>query len=218
MRQSKKQNLESRIKNGFTLMEMLIVISIISVLLGLLYGALERAQKFSRRAITYTELKNIEAAFKQYEAHYHRWPTNSLDTIESGEDKGFIIKVEMAATLQGEREKGGATFDLINPAGIPFMEFSRYNSDIPVNPFKSLNQNQANTPRAYRVLFDTDGDKQIEISQNILPVGVIAPTDPITASIVVWTYIPATRTTDNAGTYDAATDVILGSWGSFATR
>ena len=72
---------------------MIIVIAIISALLALLYGALERAQKFSRRTITYTELKNIESAFKQYHAHYHAWPSNSLAVVqfESGEDRGFII-------------------------------------------------------------------------------------------------------------------------------
>ena len=48
---------------------MIIVISIISVLLALLYGSLERARKFSRRALTFTEVKNIEAAMKQYYAH-----------------------------------------------------------------------------------------------------------------------------------------------------
>jgi len=87
---------------------MIIVIAIISSLLALLYGALERAQKFSRRTITYTELKNIESAFKQYHAHYHAWPDDTRAAIqfESGDDRGFIIDERIAALLQGNRIAG----------------------------------------------------------------------------------------------------------------
>jgi len=209
---------------GFTLIEMLVVISIISVLLGLLYGALERAKKFSRRAMAYTEIKNIETAFKQYYAHYNTWPSNDVANIQltSGQDSGFFINREIADVLQGYRIDAANHMDLINPEAIPFIEFARFSTSEengpPVNPFKSINNTQGDNSRSYYVLFDTNGDRQIIISQSILPEGVTAPTDPIIASVVVWTYIPATRTTDSRGVQQAITDTILGSWDSFAAK
>jgi len=211
-------------RKGFTLMEMLIVIAIISVLLSLLYGALERAQKFSRRSMAYTEIKNIESAFKQYYAHYNSWPSNELAAVQlsSGEDKGFIIDREIADVLQGYRLGNPDGMDLMNPAAIPFLEFARYSrvSNIPVNPFKSINDNADDTTRAYKVLFDTNGDRQIIVpasdDTDATTAGIQQQT--IVASIAVWTMIPALRTSDSTGTQQAMTDVILGSWDSFAAR
>jgi len=215
----------SRTGHGFTLMEMLIVISIISVLLGLLYGALERAQKFSRRAMTYTELKNIQTSFKQYFSHYSVWPDKTQATsamqLTSGDDQGFIIDQTMARILQGVRTNNPEQMDAINPACIPFIEFARYSRESrnPVNPFKSSNPVAEDTSRAYRVLFDTNGDGQITVpgsdadaaAANVQPTVVIA-------SVAVWTLIPATRTTNASGAEQTMTDEILGSWDSFSAR
>ena len=202
-------------------MEMLIVISIISVLLSLLYGALERAQKFSRRAMTYTELKNIQTAFQQYYSHYSLWPdtTEATKSLTSEEDQGFIIDQTMARVLQGVRDNNPTQMDELNPACIPFIEFARYSrySKNPVNPFKTLNTVATDTTRSYRVLFDTNGDRQITIPGNDPDAGHVEE-QIVIASVVVWTMVPATRTTDEQGNQQVVTDVILGSWDSFAAR
>ena len=209
--------------NAFTLIEMIVVIAIISSLLALLYGALERAQKFSRRVITYTELKNIESAFKQYHAHYHTWPTNTLaaSKIESGEDRGFIIDERIAALLQGNQPPGVSADDIeaFNPEMIPFIEFARYSPSTraPVNPFKSNRPNAADTTRAYKVLFDTNGDRQIEIPGND-PDGAVLPRTNIIANVAVWTLIPGTRTSDSSGNPEKQEDVLFGSWDSFSVK
>ena len=219
----KSKNASNR--SAFTLMEMLVVISIISVLLGLLYGALERAQKFSRRALTYTEIKNIETAFQQYFAHYQQWPSNHLAQMKltSDTDSGFVIDLKMARMLQGVSIDNTTEMDEINPARIPFLEFARYSrsssNPMPINPFKSLSDNAKDTSRAYKVLFDMDGDRQILVpgddqdasANNIQPTNIIA-------SVVVWTMIPATRTSDASGSQQTMTDVILGSWDSFSAK
>lgn len=224
MKQSTFKNLKSKIPTGFTLMEMLIVISIISVLLGLLYGALERAQKFSRRAMTYTELKNIQSAFKQYYSHYNVWPdtTQVNMQIKSDEDEGFIIDQAMARILQGVRNNNNAAqMDLLNPACMPLLEFARYlrESSHPVNPFKSLNAIPNDSTRSYRVLFDTNGDGQITVPGNDpdATAAGIQQTNIIT-SVAVWTMIPATRTSNAQGAQPMVSDVILGSWDSFTAR
>jgi len=205
---------------AFTLIEMIIVISIISVLLGLLYGALERAQKFSRRTITFTELKSIESAFKQYYAYYHIWPSNTVANLqlESGEDRGFVIDKPMADMLQGIRETSAQVWSL-NKEGIPFVEFSRYSpvTRAPVNPFKSNKPDTGDVSRNYKVLFDTNGDRQILVPTDSDASGTTTPTN-IFASVAVWTVIPGTRKTDSSGRPENDGDVIFGSWDSFSVK
>ena len=107
---------------------MIIVIGIISSPLALLYGALERAQKFSRRTITYTELKNIESAFKQYHAHYHAWPDDTRAAK-------LLLPATTAASsstrhrgaVAGQPDPGVSADDIaaFNPEMIPFIEVQR---------------------------------------------------------------------------------------------
>jgi len=209
-------------RSAFTLIEMLIVISIISVLLGLLYGALERAQKFSRRTITYTELKSIETALKQYHAYYHAWPSNSVSTLPpliSGEDNGFVIDNNVSQTLQGVRNQSTDEAIQFNPESIPFIEFARFSpvTRHPVNPFKPNENNPTDTLRSYKVIFDTNGDRTIKVPGND-PDGALTQQTNIIASVAVWTYIPATRKTSDSGTPQTIGDVMFGSWESFSAK
>ena len=210
------------LRSAFTLIEMLIVISIISVLLGLLYGALERAQKFTRRTITYTELKSVESAFKQYYAHYHTWPSNTVAEAKlvSGQDTGFVINEDVAKLLQGYLGTSPSAEQLaFNPEAIPFIEFSRYSplTRAPVNPFKSNNPNAAmDTTRSYKVMFDNDGDHQIMVTDpEVQPAW---SSTNIVASVAVWTIIPATRKSDSSGQPEKVEEVPFGSWDSFSVK
>lgn len=201
-------------RSAFTLVEMLIVISIISVLLGLLYGALERAQKFSRRTVTYTELKSIESAFKQYHAHYHDWPSNNVAQLKltSDEDQGFIIDDAIAKLLQGHiKDQTDSAAIRFNPEAVPFIEFARFSPTTgrPVNPFKASGGND--TARNYKVLFDTNGDRQILIEDSGYQTNIIA-------SVAVWTHIPPTRKTSSSGQEENLSDVLFGSWDSFNAK
>lgn len=176
--------------------------------------------------MAFTELKNIETAFKQYYAHYNCWPSNDVANIRltSDQDSGFVIDREMANFLQGYRIDTANQIDKINPAAIPFIEFARYSTfepnGPPVNPFKSINNAIGDTSRAYKVLFDTNGDRQIIVpadnDQDAKAAGIQQTN--IIASVVVWTMIPATRTTDTQGKQNMMVDTIIGSWGSFAAK
>ena len=203
-------------KRGFTILEMLVVLGVLAMLLGLLYGAFERARKTSRYAITYWELKQIQAAFEQYYAHYNIWPTNGISNLiqsDDGEDWGFIITEEIAFALQGVVRNNNAVFEGINPDGIPFIEFPRFNRDgFPVNPFK------ASTPedqsRLYRVLFDTSGNRQIFVPGEPLAPGSLSTN--IIANVAVWTIVPSLRTSKGGvdATPDVLTDMRIGTWDS----
>jgi len=203
---------------AFTLVEMLIVISIISVLLGLLYGALERARTFSRRAIAYTEVKNIEAALKQYYAHYHAWPPDDCINAAteqlsgSGTDKGFVIDANIAKMLQGtisDSDGLNASIKAANPDRIPFIEFARKNNNgEPINPFRLTSSTET---RQYKVLFDLDNDSEIHVVEATTNVTVYA-------SVAVWTVIPGSSSTSgNSGNATAVTTYeVLGSWNTFS--
>lgn len=225
--------MHKKISRAFTLIEMVIVITIISILLSLLYGALERAQKYSRRAIAYAELKSIESAFRQFYAHYHEWPTNSVAELlmksnspegARGEDRGMIISREVADLLQGrlpERIAADAgSGENFNPEAIPFFEFSRYTpvgEHDPVNPFKSKRPDAED--RKYRILFDTNGDHLLYIAESPDYAAPSVPTQ-IVADIAVWTYIPGTRKgrDDEENTSDRLLDERLESWSEFGAK
>ncbi len=208
---------------AFTLIEMLIVISIISVLLGMLYGSLERARKFSRRVIAFTEVKNIEAALKQYYAHYHGWPPesflNAVTRLTSGEDEGFAIDADAARMLQGTLTDAAAD-DLrnANPDRIPFIEFSRFSTqsgslNVPVNPFRITSASIET--RQYKVLFDMNNDNQITITDT----SVAGYSTNVFKNVVVWTVIPGiSKATGNDSGTETVRDEVLGSWDAFSAK
>ena len=212
-------------RSAFTLIEMLIVISIISVLLGLLYGSLERARKFSRRVVAYTEVKNIEAALKQYYAHYHDWPPDSflnsatpLNPAPSGGNKGFIIDANVAKMLQGTiTDIDPQEVRDANPDRIPFVEFSRFtknaNGDaVPVNPFRVASG--ATETRQYKVLFDSNNDSEIQISDSAVP----SFQTNVFKTVAVWTVIPGSTVPAQNGGTPTAVDEVLGSWDTFNAK
>ena len=213
-------------RRAFTLIEMIIVISIISVLLGLLYGSLERARKFSRRAITFTEVKNIEAAFKQYYAHYHDWPpdtfygTLSQQLPSSNGDEGFVIDANAALMLQGSLTDNspGGLLDA-NPDRIPFIEFARFSNtaqaqgqSVPINPFRTTTGSIVT--RQYKVLFDSNGDNTIRVTDS----GVPSYSTNVFKKVVVWTLIPGSPDSGQNDGTETSSDEVLGSWDIFDAK
>jgi len=214
--------------SGFTLLEMLVVIGILAVLLGLLYGTLERTRKFSRYTITYNELKQIQAAFEQYYAYYSTWPTNGVTTLlppaqdanGNGVDVGYIITKDIADALRGivTGTFAGDNTPNPNPDRIPFMEFPRFNRDgAPVNPFRTVRTDeQANDPRCYVVYFDTSGNRQITVPADDLAPSSTSTT--IVANVAVWTIIPGIRSSEGGSENETprpVEDRRLGSWDVF---
>ena len=74
MKSIKLQKNRYYLKRGFTLVELLVVIGIISILAAMLLPALSGAKDSAKKAQAKTEMQNIVAAVTQYNAEYSRFP------------------------------------------------------------------------------------------------------------------------------------------------
>lgn len=186
-------------RRAFTLVELLLVISIISIILGMLVSTVRAVRRFSRQTITRGEIKNIEAAWKQFYAHYQYWPDASeIDTVTRTDVNGdarYELLAPLARMLAGAEVADVAD----DPAGITtynadkiaFLELTRFNRDgDPVNAWGRdrtiavTGKTQLNT---YVVIFDANGDNQITVK---FPDEFGEPETNLFRSVVVWTENP----------------------------
>ena len=151
-----------RVARGFTLVELLVVISIIAILMGIILPMFFSAKERAREAKARAEVKALETAFKAYLDTYKVWPNGFVD----GEIKDNIFK-----TLCGENV--GAAPGM-NPQKVAFYEFSSTNTAAAYDPWS--NPSDASMMKAYRVLFDKNYDNKIDAQPDVFrPVVVYSP-------------------------------------------
>jgi len=113
------------LQSAFTLVELLVVISIIALLLGIIvpsYFSIREKAKYTKAKVT---AKNLETAFKAYLDHYRVWPSvfgvDDTKTLEiggvAGSDDEKIFRI-----LRGEEVVND------NKDSIAFYEFEATNS------------------------------------------------------------------------------------------
>ena len=191
-------------RHAFTLIELMVTISIISILLGMLISTVRAVRRYSRQTITRGELKNIEAAWKQFYAHYQYWPdADSIDGVSRADvdgDAQYEMLAPLARMLEGKEVEenklvfgsggGAAAITSYNADKIAFLELSRFTGDgDPVNAWgrdrtlaeKITGKKEFNT---YVVVFDSNGDNQITVD---LP---DEGSTNLFRSVVVWTENP----------------------------
>lgn len=61
-------------RDGFTLVELLVVVVIVGLLAGLAQPRFDRVLLKARAAQAVSELKVIDVAVRQYQAQHHQWP------------------------------------------------------------------------------------------------------------------------------------------------
>ena len=118
-----------KVSMGFTLVELLVVISIIGLLVGLLAAGIPLAIKKGMTAKAKGETTAIVAAIKAYKQEYGRFPgdpsvANRLFSSDSTPDINALMKVlsgDATTTLDGE---------IANPKGVRFFEGAKVNETI----------------------------------------------------------------------------------------
>lgn len=100
-----------QVRQGFTLMELLVVIGIIMLLMGILFPALTKARDTARRTKAKADVKQLDIAFKAIAADSHGdWSAAGIGPAESGRD----MDRSAIDYLTGS-----------NPKGAVYMEFDR---------------------------------------------------------------------------------------------
>lgn len=169
-------------KRAFTLLECMVVVGVLTLLISIILAAISASKQHTRKVIAAIEVRNIETAWRQYYAEYHKLPSFASEVTP------IPITGSVALVLQGINDSANN-----NPRKIPFLVFRKINAySNPVTPWGTKTSNSTNL--FYYVMFDTDGDNNITT-----PTGtnVIGP-------IIVWTYNADYRVTE--------TEKIIGSW------
>lgn len=97
---------------GFTLVELLVAISIIAIISGIGFMSLGAVQRSGRDAQRESDLRTIQSALQQYYADKNFYPVSNLDDLTTGtkkylksvpedpleEDYGYIARSSASAT------------------------------------------------------------------------------------------------------------------------
>ena len=140
-----------RVSRGFTLVELLVVISIIAILAGMIMPTFYSAKERAREAKAKVAVKALETAFKSYLDTYKVWPTavaegTAYDVADSG--------INLFSMLRGSDAA-------LNSQGIAFYEFDSTNNLIAYDAWS--NPSDSSSLRAYRVMFDKDYNNKITV-------------------------------------------------------
>lgn len=129
---------------GFTLIEMLAVILILSILMGVLLTSMFGAKQTANEQLTKARLSLIEAALGSYEGETGDYPPSSLDdalassgaaenrgiealvaTIMKPPFDGLGLSDELLANVDGDTQAGEQLFELVDLWDNPIAYFRR---------------------------------------------------------------------------------------------
>ncbi len=164
-------------KKNFTLVELLVVIGIITILAGLLLGALIRAPKKAEQAKIMAEVTTLTNAIRQFESTYGVWPFPAgevTDEDKVGDDGNALTATQyknMILMLQAPKSQVNDTesywhknadfqkYRRLNKRAIAFLEVQGK------VPGEFVDPNDEN----YNIVFDTNYDGIITMENRPIP-------------------------------------------------
>ena len=142
-------------EGAFTLVELLVVISIIGMLAGLMSVAIPKAMESGKKAKAKGELTAIVAAVKAYKQEYGRWPgTNTISDTTFQDDNSKYLLAALGGTNNTSVE---------NPKSVRFLEGADTDGTMK-DPWKTQ----------YFILVDTDDSNSMTYNAKTIGISVLA--------------------------------------------
>ena len=101
-------------QKAFTLLEILVVISIMGILIALGTAAFSTAQKKGRDARRREDLKSVQAAMEQYYSNYSGYPNGSSLDILYNQDNGFDSTYLPAGVPEDPKNRDDYVYTMIS--------------------------------------------------------------------------------------------------------
>ena len=167
------------LRRAFTLIEILVVISIIAILMALLLPALAKVKDRARQEEAHNDLLNIVVAVKQYQTEYGKLPSVTSATTSAPTGDMLVGDADAKATIDNSGlmdtlraiDRGLNAHHVLNPKRIIFLE-SRTARDA-----SAPRAGFADSPEAkkrgcffdpwgkqYCVVMDADSDNTIDVA------------------------------------------------------
>jgi len=171
MNLSLQKNIPNRKEASFTLVELLVVVSIIGLLAGLAFPAITGAMKAGKKAEVAAMAEQIRTAVNAFYAEYSAYPTDSSGLVFRKTTSDFLGAISSTNTNGG------------NSRGIVFLEVPPKftNSDGIVTP-AGFSKNRTN----FFILIDTENAGFVNPSQ----VSGVTNTN-VPSSVAVWVMDPS---------------------------
>jgi prepilin-type N-terminal cleavage/methylation domain-containing protein len=197
-----------RSRHGFTLVELLVVVTIIGILAGLVISQAPKLMQQSRELEVRNVIVSLQTGIRNYQTEYNRFPMDSSQSSSSGSEdadpiltnqSNLLIETLMgpaAAQASGSSSSSSSGSGVnLNPKGIEFVTFKMAKNGLnglvgAQSPFSLVDM----WGSPFYVQFDTNLDRKMEnpdlqnqdpkISQNaVSPPSQFLPTDVLIYSI-----------------------------------